>query len=215
MIRVLVAADSVVARAGLESLVARRSSLALAGSSSTGAELAHLVHALQPDVVLAEPLAHDGGDLASALHALSEGARGTAMVILSDAPDDGGAADVYRSGVRAVLPRQATAEEILVAIEAAALGFIVLHDDQLGALLPRHPVAARGLPAAPAQALTPREVEVLTMLAEGLVNKQIAVRLGISEHTVKAHVAAIFGKLGVSTRTEAATLGARLGLIML
>jgi len=53
------------------------------------------------------------------------------------------------------------------------------------------------------------------MLAEGLGNKQIAARLGISEHTVKAHVAAIFGKLGVSTRTEAVTLGARIGLIML
>jgi DNA-binding NarL/FixJ family response regulator len=67
----------------------------------------------------------------------------------------------------------------------------------------------------PAPGLTPREIEVLGMLAEGLGNKVIAARLGISDHTVKTHVAAIFGKLGVSTRAEAVASAARLGLIML
>jgi DNA-binding NarL/FixJ family response regulator len=67
----------------------------------------------------------------------------------------------------------------------------------------------------PAPGLTPREIEVLAMLAEGLGNKVIAARLGISDHTVKTHVAAIFGKLGVSTRAEAVAFAARLGLIML
>ncbi|HET7563900.1 MAG TPA: response regulator transcription factor [Gemmatimonadaceae bacterium] len=215
MIRVLVAADSVVARAGLESIVARHPSLTVAGSSSASAELAHLVDALQPDVVLLEPSVHDNGDVVTALRAASDWVHGTALVILSDAPENGAMAELFRSGVRAVLPRDAGADEIFVAIEAAALGLAVLHDDDLVALLPHRPVATRGLVSAPAQALTPREIEVLTMLAEGLGNKQIAARLGISEHTVKAHVAAIFGKLGVSTRTEAATLGARLGLIML
>ena len=215
MIRVLVAADSVVARAGLESVVARHPTLTVAGSSSVSTELAHLVEALQPDVVLAEPSVHDDDDLISTLRTLSDWVHGTALIILSDAPEDGGVAELYRSGVRAVLPRDASAKEIFVAIEAAALGLVVMHDDDLTALLPHRPVATRGLPVPPTQALTPREIEVLTMLAEGLGNKQIAARLGISEHTVKAHVAAIFGKLGVSTRTEAVTLGARLGLIML
>ncbi|MGH7528065.1 MAG: response regulator transcription factor, partial [Gemmatimonadales bacterium] len=67
----------------------------------------------------------------------------------------------------------------------------------------------------PVQPLTARETEVLGMLAEGIGNKLIAARLGISEHTVKTHVAAIFGKLGVSTRAEAVASAARLGLIML
>jgi two-component system, NarL family, response regulator YdfI len=70
-------------------------------------------------------------------------------------------------------------------------------------------------PPSPAPALTPREIEVLGMLAEGLGNKVIATRLGISDHTVKTHVAAVFGKLAVSTRAEAVASGARLGLIML
>jgi DNA-binding CsgD family transcriptional regulator len=69
--------------------------------------------------------------------------------------------------------------------------------------------------APPTQPLTPREIEVLGMLAEGLGNKTIARRLGISEHTVKFHVGSILAKLDASSRTEAVTLGARRGLIML
>ena len=71
------------------------------------------------------------------------------------------------------------------------------------------------MPARPGQALTPREIEVLGMLAEGLGNKEIAWRLQISEHTVKFHVASILSKLDASSRTEAVTVGFRQGLIML
>jgi DNA-binding NarL/FixJ family response regulator len=70
-------------------------------------------------------------------------------------------------------------------------------------------------PASASEALTPREIEVLAMMAEGLANKTIAYRLNISEHTVKFHVGSIFGKLGAQSRTEAVTLGIRQGLIML
>jgi DNA-binding CsgD family transcriptional regulator len=91
--------------------------------------------------------------------------------------------------------------------------------DVAAALLGAAPVpAARegaGGAVAPASPLTPREVEVLGMLAEGLGNKQIAARLGISEHTVKFHVASIFTKLHASSRTEAVTIGARAGVILL
>ncbi|HEX5438907.1 MAG TPA: response regulator transcription factor [Gemmatimonadaceae bacterium] len=215
MIRVLVAADSAVARAGLESVVASSSSLVVAGSSATGAELVQQIDAMQPDVVLLELPWHGSHDLLAVLGAPSGWAGATALVILSDALEDAEAGELLRAGARALLPRDATAEEILAAVEAAALGLVVLHDHTVGALLAARMVAARAIPMAPAQALTARETEVLTMLAEGLGNKQIAARLGISEHTVKAHVAAIFGKLGASSRTEAATLGARLGLIML
>ena len=91
---------------------------------------------------------------------------------------------------------------------------MILHSDLIDVLLSILPSAARSLPPAP-QALTPREIEVLTMLAEGLGNKAIARRLNISEHTVKFHVGSIFSKLNASSRTEAVTLGARQGLIML
>ena len=63
--------------------------------------------------------------------------------------------------------------------------------------------------------LTPREIEVLRMMAEGFANKEIALRLSISDHTVKFHISSILGKLGVSSRTEAVTQGIRMGLILL
>ncbi|HET7458267.1 MAG TPA: response regulator transcription factor, partial [Gemmatimonadaceae bacterium] len=127
-----------------------------------------------------------------------------------------------RAGVRAVLPRTAGAAEIVLAVEAAAAGLVVLHPTLVAALT-THAAGATPTPndnravppPAGAPVLTPREIEVLGMLAEGLGNKQIAPRLGITEHTVKYHVASIFAKLGASSRTEAVMLGARRGLVML
>jgi DNA-binding NarL/FixJ family response regulator len=118
-----------------------------------------------------------------------------------------------RSGVRAVLPRQATAEEVIAAIEAAAAGLVVLHPDSADALQAVPSSAGRAWSAA--QPLTPREAEVLAMMAEGLANKIIASRLSISEHTVKFHIASIFAKLGASSRTEAVTIGVRTGRVMI
>jgi DNA-binding NarL/FixJ family response regulator len=80
-------------------------------------------------------------------------------------------------------------------------------------VLPAGPIAAEQ--ETPREQLTAREIEVLTMLAEGEGNKQIARRLGISEHTVKFHVGSILGKLNASSRTEAVTAGLRQGLIVL
>jgi len=124
-------------------------------------------------------------------------------------------AEALRSGVRAVLPPEAAPEEIVAAVEAAATGLVALHPDAVEALLPAAPPSPRSMPASPHPPLSSREVEVLGMLAEGLGNKQIAWRLGISEHTVKFHLSSIFTKMDVSSRTEAVALGVRLGLIML
>jgi len=102
--------------------------------------------------------------------------------------------------------------EIVAAIAAAAAGLVALRPDVIAPLLPTRS-RTRGGEGAPIQPLTRREVEVLGMLADGLGNKLIAARLGISEHTVKFHVAAIFGKLDVGSRTEAVRRGIRRGLI--
>jgi DNA-binding NarL/FixJ family response regulator len=138
-----------------------------------------------------------------------------AIVVLGDYLHGDWTTEALRLGVRAVLPRSATTEEIVPTVVAAAAGLVVLHPDVFDSLLPVLPSTTRTLPTSPVQALTPREIEVLGMLAEGLGNKAIARRLGISEHTVKFHVSSIFTKLNASSRTEAVTLGARQGLIML
>jgi two-component system, NarL family, response regulator YdfI len=118
------------------------------------------------------------------------------------------------SGVRAVLPRDATGPEIMAAIEGAAAGLIVLSSEDMDALLPAD---AEVVPAdvIPGEALSSREVEVLAMLAEGLGNKDIAARLNISEHTVKFHVSSILGKLRATTRGEAVARGVREGLVVI
>jgi DNA-binding NarL/FixJ family response regulator len=114
------------------------------------------------------------------------------------------------AGARGMLPRESGAEEIAAAVQAVAAGLLVLHPEFAAPVEPTPAgVAAAGT------LLTPRERQVLSMLADGLGNKAIAARLGISDHTVKAHVAGIFEKLGVSTRAEAAALGLRRGLIAL
>jgi DNA-binding NarL/FixJ family response regulator len=124
------------------------------------------------------------------------------MVLIGD---DYSARDL-QSGVRAVLPRNAPGEQIAAAIHAVAAGLIAIlaRDDT-----PLASTEQEGL----AERLTPRELDVLEMLAEGLSNKMIAYRLSISEHTAKFHVNSILAKLGAGTRTEAVMRGVRLGLV--
>ena len=127
------------------------------------------------------------------------------------------------SGVRAALPSWSTDDEIRAAIEAVAAGLIVIHPEALGELtsegiervsfIPEF--SSRELPDSPVQQLSPRESEILNLLADGLANKEIAWRLKISEHTVKFHITSIFNKLDASTRAEAVAIGARRGLIIL
>jgi DNA-binding NarL/FixJ family response regulator len=111
-----------------------------------------------------------------------------------------------------VLPPDASAAEILAAVQAAAAGMAVIDPGDLESLIASTPPQPAAEPAAP---LTLREVEVLRMLAEGAANKNIAWKLGISEHTVKFHVAQILAKLNAGTRAEAVALGIRQGLILL
>jgi len=122
------------------------------------------------------------------------------------------------SVVRAVLPRWAAAEEIMAAVTATAAGLLVLHPAVIESVGSGSRTLKPGLPdlsASPAQALSPRETEVLHMLADGLGNKEIAWRLHISEHTVKFHIGSIFNKLNASSRAEAVAIAIRRGLIAL
>jgi DNA-binding NarL/FixJ family response regulator len=204
---VLVAARRRALRARLEGVVAGSRGLRLV-SGAPGAPLGRQVQELRPDVVVVDL---DGERIEMAL-AGGRDAAGAGLVVLANAPRRvvaGGAME--RGPVRAVLPRDATAAEILAAIEAVAAGLVALHPAALDAGR-RAPQPARAA-ADPAQPLTTREIEVLGMLAEGLGNKTIAVRLGISAHTAKFHVASILTKLGAGSRTEAVTIGMRRGLV--
>ena len=172
------------ARAGLESLLRGAGNIEIVGRDE------------HPDVILVDWDSKSDPDL-------PEGAPVVALA------DDVNVLGMLRSGVQAVLPHQATAAQIVSAVEAVAAGLIVLQPEDLDALN-TNPRTERTT-----EPLTPRELEVLSMLAEGQSNKSIAHALGISEHTVKFHVTSIMAKLDAGSRTEAVTLGIRQGLIML
>ena len=140
----------------------------------------------QPDVVLLDIPADDD----RILEILSNGNRldVPAFVVLADNPSIDWVADVLQAGVRAILPRVAKLNEIVATVVAAATGLVVLHPDLVDFLLPVKESPARSPPISSLQALSPREIEVLAMLAEGLGNKTIARRMTISEHTVKFHL---------------------------
>src|SRR5262249_16899467 len=138
-----------------------------------------------------------------------------AVVLLTDDLPRVVSSDRFRSGVSGVLPHDATPREIVAAIEAAAAGLLVVHPSALANPARRSPSAPAAAPEAPEGGLSPRELEVLAMMAEGLGNKAMAAALGISTHTVKFHLASIFAKLGAGSRTEAVAIGVRRGLVML
>ena len=211
MTTVLIAAPTAVARAGLAALLGARKALHLV-VGPTELSLPEQIEAAQPDVLLVDL----GVERTPAwLGDLGAAPRPPAIVVLTDDARPVLAAEALRAVGRAVLPRHATAEELIAAIEAAAAGLVVVHPDTLKALQPVHSAGERAGVAIAQQPLTPREIEVLGMIAEGLGNKIIAARLGISDHTVKFHIASIFAKLNAGSRTEAVTIGIRQGLIMI
>lgn len=130
-------------------------------------------------------------------------------MVLLERMDVDAARDAYASGAAAVLPVDAADEEIIAALRGIASGLVVMQQAFASELMAS--AAPTDLPAA--IPLTPREREVLTLLARGLANKVIAARLGITEHTVKTHIAAVYEKLDARNRAEAVVAAARQGLI--
>ena len=165
------------------------------------------------DIVLVEASGDHSEEMIDSLNQSQLSSEATVM-LLSDRPEARWLAEAARAGVRAILPNDLSPDQIVAGLEAAAAGLIVLHPAEVAALFPAAEAASSPL-AELIEPLTPRESEVLQMLASGLANKEIATRLVISEHTVKFHVASILGKLGAASRTEAVTLGIRRGLILL
>jgi DNA-binding NarL/FixJ family response regulator len=141
----------------------------------------------------------------------------TAFVILINGADQEDALDALYAGARAILPRTAKRDEIVTAIKAVTKGLAVLPSELLPTLLSGASLVGEPLDDDDADRarLTPRELEVLAAMADGVSNKAIARRLGISFHTAKFHVAAILAKLNAESRTEAVARAAQLGLVML
>jgi two-component system, NarL family, response regulator YdfI len=211
MIGVMVVATSPVVRAGLAAVVgSANSQMTVVGSVADLDTLIREIGQLQPDVVLLDLGSASQSSIWEKLLLIQEEQYPIGFLMIAEEPESIDLEAAIRSGVRGILPDDSTESEIIAAAIAIAQGLVVLHPD-FWELLP----IREKVPTTPVITLTPREIEVLQMLGSGLGNKAIAKRLQISEHTVKFHISSIFQKLVVSSRTEAVTVGVRLGLIML
>ena len=210
MTRVLIGATSKIVRLELAALLTAEPGFEVVANLSIEAALIQLED-LHPDVVLLDLESSDAG-MPFALEA-AEMPAGPALVILTDSAENLFPV-VLRSGARAMLPHDAKAEEVFAAIHAALAGLVVFDRDVFNSILPLTGGGEETTLDASDRILTPREIEVLRMIAEGFGNKEIASKLGISDHTVKFHTSSIFAKLGAANRAEAVTLGIREGLIM-
>ena len=194
MIRVFIVAASPLARVGLENLLAARN-MEVAGSNATIDTLGDVLADAAPDVVLIDSSGEPHDPMMEAI--LASGlAADISVVLLGDGMTGASSTAALHAGIRAALPGDSP-DQLVAALQAAASGLFVLHPSHANEALPAGSASTRALDEL-AESLTRRELEVLQMLAAGLSDKEIAVRLGISEHTVKFHVASILGKLGAT-----------------
>jgi DNA-binding NarL/FixJ family response regulator len=206
VIRLLVVDDHAVVRAGLERLLANFADVELVGTAADGEEAVALTAELQPDVVLMD-LAMPVLDGIEATRRIVAARPETQVVVLTSFSDRLGILGALDAGAVGYLLKDAEPAELLNGIRAAARGEA-----------PLAPKAAKALLTArseqrPVEQLTERERDVLALLAAGLPNKQIAVRLGISEKTVKGHLTSVFRRIGVDDRTQAALWAQQHGLL--
>lgn len=214
VIKVFVCAGSTAELEGLEAVVRSAAGLEFVGSNLGGVDFSEEMEGANADVLLRRVFA---GSLSEAGAGLDDPIDVPTVLIVEESEFDAAVAAMQGedSMIRGVLPEWASEREIQIALEAAATGLLVLHGDiaEQTAHAPSPPSVSAS--EVPGEALSPREREVLNLLAAGLGNKEIAWQLKISDHTVKFHVTSIFNKLSVSSRAEAVAVGIRRGLIAL
>ena len=211
MIRVFLIAGSPLARAAMQNRL-KAQSVKIVGHAAAIDAISGELSDTQAEVLLVDGAGRSPEDIIESLGD-SELAAEIPIVLLTDAAPTA-SAQALQAGIRALLPSEISADQVAAALQAAAAGLVVLHPTEVPAAVPAVAPASQPL-AELAEPLTRREREVLQMLAAGLANKEIAARLNISDHTAKFHVAAILGKLGAATRTQAVALGIRRGLVLL
>jgi DNA-binding NarL/FixJ family response regulator len=194
-------------REGLVAVLATQPDFEVVGEAADGSETVRLAQELRPDVILLD-LEMPETDGIAALEGLREAGSEARAVVFTAYDTDERILGALRAGARGYLLKGASRAEIFDAVRTVHAGGSLLEPAVTTRLLDH----VRGEQAEP---LTPRELEVLGLIAEGLQNSEIAGRLFVTERTVKFHVSSILAKLGADNRTEAVALAARRGLIRL
>jgi NarL family two-component system response regulator LiaR len=205
-IRILVADDHGVVRQGLKMYLELDPDLEIVGQAVDGAEALRLARELKPHVVLMDLLMPTMDGIA-ATKAIRSELPDVEVIALTSVLEDSAVFDAMRAGAVGYLLKDTNAKALCKAVKAAAAGQVQLSPRVAERLIREVPA-----PESP-EMLTGRETEVLRLLARGRSNKEIAADLSIGEKTVKTHVSHILGKLGVSSRTQAALYAIRIGLV--
>lgn len=213
-LRVLLIDDHTLFREGLESLLAHRG-IEMVASVGSGEEGLALAAELEPDVILLDMRMPGMGGL-EVLRRIRQQSLEMAVVMLTTSTDERDLIESLRAGAQGYLLKDMEPDELVVALRDIVAGKTVVAPE-LAPVLARavqggEAAAEQGEPDDPFARLTPRETEILSLLAEGQSNKAIARNLGISDGTVKLHVKAILRKLGVHSRVEAAVMAVEMGL---
>jgi len=209
-IRIVVADDHPLYRDGLRALVARTADLELVGEAATGIEAVEAVERTHPDVVLMD-LRMPGMTGIEATRTILERRPETRVLILTMSENDDSLFAAMRAGARGYLPKDADSAELVHAIRAAAVGEVIF-GQSIAAKVQTFFATTRAPAAAPFPELTDREDEVLELIAQGRSNAEIGTRLGISDKTVRNHVANVFSKLRVADRAQAIVRAREAGL---
>lgn len=197
MIGVLVVDDHSVVRRGLEQLLGSHPEMSVVGTAEDGEQAVRLAAELRPDVILMD-LSMPVLDGVQATKQITAAAPDISVVVLTSFSDQRRILDALAAGAAGYILKDADPDELIAAVLAAAKGGSPLHPKAARVLLDARRAETSG------RRLSAREEEVLRAVVEGLPNKRIARRLGITERTVKAHLTRIFQQLGVADRTQAA-----------
>jgi DNA-binding NarL/FixJ family response regulator len=208
-IKVLLVDDHAVVREGLRTYLDLEERLEIIGEAANGREAVDKVRVLQPDVVLMDLLMPEMDGI-TATKAIKEFAPEVKVIVLTSFQDDEHIMPAIEAGATGYLLKDVSAPELVKAIEGAFQGQAQLHPEVARKLMEqvRQPRRRQD----PAEELTPRERDVLGLIASGMSNKEIARELVMTERTVKGHVSNILGKLGLQDRTQAALYAVRHGL---
>ena len=205
-IRLLIADDHAVVRQGLRTFLSFDADLELVGEARDGREAVEMAGRLKPDVVLMDLMMPVMNGIA-ATTTIRRDYPEVEVIALTSVLDDASVADAVRAGAIGYLLKNASPQDLHRGIRAAAAGQVFLSPEAAAQLVRQVKAPQKPEP------LTPREIEVLRLLALGRANKQIARKLGLGEETVKTHVSNILGKLQAASRTQAALHAIRTGLV--
>lgn len=217
-VRILLVDDHAVVREGLRAFLGLQDGFEIVGEAADGEEAVQRAAELEPDVILMD-LVMPGLDGVSAMRELRRrGGPGSKakVIVLTSFLDDDRLLPALEAGAAGYLLKNSQPTELARAVRAAQAGEAIIDPTAAARLVHAlsDPDRARPGPGpTPLDQLTGREREVLTLIAQGRANKRIALELGISEKTVKAHVGHVLAKLGVSDRTQAAVLAVQEGLV--